>query len=234
MGWKQQIGGMIALAAMVAAGGIAGWWFMTRGVVIDRADLMSKSREESGRVGPLPSSIGVGGQLDGAWELGPDDLDPADNPISFTAILKTSGDMAVRRPVFTLAASLVDESGAEVWSGHAESRWKKRNVEARRHSSSFELGMTQIDDPGQYTLYCDIQERGTQGQGIGGGADLNMVVRKQAKAFPFVPFIASIGVCMLAGILSGKRVQNRSEMVSKIPGASELGLEQLLDREKRS
>jgi hypothetical protein len=206
MNWKQQIGGILTLAGLAVMAGSSGWWWMTRGGVIDREELFSQVRVQTTKTARATTDLGVGDDERGAWELGPYSLGPADSPISITGDFNATGELAKKKPTFTLKGYLLDETGNQVWSGERQISTANRTSDADIAGVSLMLGNVPIQKQGKYMLYCNTNEEFSRMGGVGTGAmKLNLVIRKQAKSFPFIPVIGGFVVLMIAVIGFGSK-----------------------------
>lgn len=208
MKWKQQIGGILALVGLGVMVGSAGWWFMTRGVVLERAELFSQNRVETGKFGPVTTFLGSAADTEDAWELGPYSLGPEDSPVSITGVFTAFGSLAKERPRLVLTAQLFDGEGNPIWNG--ESRIDRSNTgsDADVSRTELSLGMVPIAKPDEYMLYCSTKDESFgRTAARSGSMELDLVVRKQAKTFPFIPAGTGFLILLVAVFGFGERVQ---------------------------
>lgn len=199
MKWKQQVGGFLALAGLAVMAGASGWWWLTRGGVIDRVELFKQSKVTVAKTNRFTADIGIGDRERGAWELGPYTLGPEDSPISITGTFNAMGALSKWKPTFTLKAYLFDEDGEQIWEGKSKISWGNRESDSEVSGVELSLGMARIREPGEYMLYCNTDEDFTRMGGVGTGAmKLDLVIRRQAKSFPFIPVIAGFVVLLIA------------------------------------
>lgn len=199
MKWKQQIGGFLTLAGLAIMAGTSGWWWITRGGVIDREELFSQAKVTTSSSGRLTTTLGVGDDERGAWVLGPYTLSPDDSPVSITGSFNAVGELSKTKPTFTLKAYLFDENDKQVWKGQSQIRWSNSKSDSELSGVELSLGMVPIREAGKYTLYCNTNEEFSRMGGVGTGAmKLDLVLRKQAKTFPFIPVIGGFVVLLIA------------------------------------
>lgn len=199
MKWKQQVGGILTLAGLAVMAGASGWWWLTRGGVIDRVELFSQKKVMVVNTGRFKADIGIGDRERGAWELGPYTLGPEDSPISITGTFNAVGTLSTRKPTFTLKAYLFDEDDEQIWEGKSKISWGNRESDSEISGVELSLGMARIRESGEYTLYCNTDEAFSRMGGVGTGAmKLDLVIRRQAKSFPFIPVIGGFVVLLIA------------------------------------
>jgi len=177
----------------------SGWWYLTRGGVVDRTELFSQTMVSTGKIGNVSTAIGVGDSHRGAWELGPYKLGPEDSPLSITGVFTAAGAMAKEKPRFALNAYLFDEQGTQVWNGKSRISSAVARSDADLSMTDLTLGMVPIATRGEYMLYCNTNEEAAGMAGIGTGAmQLDMVIRKQAKSFPVIPVGVGFVILLVA------------------------------------
>lgn len=205
---KQQIGGFLTLAALLAMAGISGWWFITRGGVIDRVKLFSQTKVTTAKIGRITTTLGIGENQRGAWELGPYKLTPEDSPVNITGSFTATGELAKRKPTFTLKGYLFDEAGEQVWKGQSKISLANRKSDSDVSSVSLNLGTVPIRKAGDYMLYCNTNEEFSTKGGVGTGTmKLDLVLRKNAKSFPFIPVGGAFVVLLIAIFGFGESVK---------------------------
>ena len=205
---KQQIGGILTLGALVAMAGISGWWFITRGGVVDRVKLFSQAKVTTAKIGRITTTLGIGDNVRGAWELGPYKLTPADSPISITGSFNATGELAKKKPTFTLKGYLFDEAGEQVWKGQSKISFANRKSDSDVSGVSLTLGMVPIQKAGDYMLYCNTNDEFSTKGGVGTGTmKLDLIIRKNAKSFPFIPVGVAFVVLLIAIFGFGESVK---------------------------
>lgn len=205
---KQQLGGILVLAGLAVMAIPSGWWWLTRGGVVDRVELFSQAKVTTSKSGRLTTDMGIGSDERGSWELGPYKLGPEDSPISIAGDFIAVGALAQRKPAFTLKGYLLDEGGNQIWDGKSKISWATRKSDADVSGVALTLGMAPIHQPGKYMLYCNTTEESSSMGGVGTGAmKLDLVIRRQAKSFPFIPVIAGFALLMVTLFVFGERVK---------------------------
>ena len=205
---KQQIGGFLALAGFLVIVGATGWWWLTRGGVIDREELFSQAKVTIPLAGPVATAFKLGDDKEGAWKLGPYSLEPADSPVNVTGSFLAAGALSEKRPRFTLTAHLFDANDKDVWHGQSRIDWANQRSGAKASALALDLGMIPIREAGEYTLYCNTDEESSSMGGLGTGAmKLDLVIRRQDKPFPWIPVAVGFGMAFIAAIGFGKPVK---------------------------
>jgi hypothetical protein len=208
MSWKRQIGGILTLVGLAVMAGASGWWWLTRGGVVDRVELFSQTKVTVAKTERVTAALRMGDNVKGAWELGPYKLGPEDSPISIAGSFNATGALAQKKPTFTLKAYLFNEAGDQVWDGQSAIRWANSRSDADVSGVELMLGNVPIHQSGKYMLYCNTDEEFSRRGGAGTGAmKLDLVIRRQAKSFPLIPVIGGFVVLLVAIFGFGEKVQ---------------------------
>lgn len=208
----KQIAGWLSLIGLLVAFGSLGWWWLTRGNVIDTVNLAN--REQVRVSGTEGSGVAVGGgrRHPREWQVGPYNLSPDDNPVNVSLRLRAAGEFTERRDTFTAQARMLDANNNEVWDQRSSIRptSRTRDEESTASQTEANFGMVHIPRAGEYTFLCNVVGASMDVGSRSGWRRLDFVIRGQAKPFPIIPVAGGLLLTFVMVFAFGEKVKKGS------------------------